>query len=202
MWGDHVFVTAAVNTKGTEEPLKPVPSYAGRSVGGPMSGRDIGSSTDPYRWVVSDVDFKSGKIRWQSTVHTGVPGRVETPEEQLRVGNARDRRRARVRVLRQRRPVRVRHERQARVVEADGAVQGAQRMGPGLVARRPQGSRLHRQRQRRSVVHRRLRRADRRGDLESQSATRAATGRRRSCGRTACAPRSSRRAPTRCGPTI
>jgi outer membrane protein assembly factor BamB len=30
VWGDHVFVTAAVNTKGTEEPLKPVPSYAGR----------------------------------------------------------------------------------------------------------------------------------------------------------------------------
>jgi outer membrane protein assembly factor BamB len=73
VWGDHVFVTAAVNTKGTEEPLKPVPSYAGRSVGGPMSGRDIGSSTDSYRWVVSDIDFKSGKVRWQSTVHTGVP---------------------------------------------------------------------------------------------------------------------------------
>jgi outer membrane protein assembly factor BamB len=73
VWGDHVFVTAAVNAKGTEEPLKPVPSYAGRSVGGPMSGRDIGSSTDPYRWVVSDIDFKSGKVRWQSTVHTAVP---------------------------------------------------------------------------------------------------------------------------------
>src|SRR5437762_14223012 len=38
VWGDHVFVTAAVNAKGTEEPLKPVPAYAGRSVGGPMSG--------------------------------------------------------------------------------------------------------------------------------------------------------------------
>ena len=73
VWGDHVFVTAAVNIKGTEEPLKPVPSYAGRSVGGPMSGRDIGSSTDPYRWVVFDIDFKSGKVRWQSTVHAGVP---------------------------------------------------------------------------------------------------------------------------------
>ena len=73
VWGDHVFVTAAVNAKGTEELLKPVPSYAGRSVGGPMSGRDIGSSTDPYRWVVSDIDFKSGKVRWQSTVHTAVP---------------------------------------------------------------------------------------------------------------------------------
>jgi len=73
VWGEHIFVTAAVNATGTEEPLKPVPSYAGRSVGGPMSGRDIGSSTDPYRWVVSDIDFKSGKVRWQSTVHTAVP---------------------------------------------------------------------------------------------------------------------------------
>ena len=73
VWGDHVFVTAAVNATGTEEPLKPVPSYAGRSVGGPMSGRDIGSSTDQHRWVVYDIDFKTGKVRWQSTVHTGVP---------------------------------------------------------------------------------------------------------------------------------
>jgi outer membrane protein assembly factor BamB len=73
VWGDHVLVTSAVNTKGTEEPLKPVPAYAGRSVGGPMSGRDIGSSTDPHRSVVFDIDFKTGKIRWQSTVHTGVP---------------------------------------------------------------------------------------------------------------------------------
>jgi outer membrane protein assembly factor BamB len=73
VWGDHVFVTAAVNATGTEEPLKPVPSYAGRSVGGPMSGRDIGSSTDQHRWVVYDIEFKTGKVRWQSTVHTGVP---------------------------------------------------------------------------------------------------------------------------------
>jgi len=62
VWGDHVFVTAAVNATGTEEPLKPVPSYAGRSVGGPMSGRDIGSSTDPHRWVLYDIEFKTGKV--------------------------------------------------------------------------------------------------------------------------------------------
>ena len=35
--GDHVFITAAVNTKGSEESLKPVPSYTPRSFGGPMS---------------------------------------------------------------------------------------------------------------------------------------------------------------------
>jgi outer membrane protein assembly factor BamB len=73
VWGDHVFITAAVNTIGTDEPLKPVPTYTARSFGGPMSGRDIGSSSDPHRWVVWDVDFKTGKIRWERTVHTGVP---------------------------------------------------------------------------------------------------------------------------------
>ena len=41
VWGDHVFITAAVNTKGSDESLKPVPAYTARSFGGPMSGRDI-----------------------------------------------------------------------------------------------------------------------------------------------------------------
>src|SRR5439155_11630502 len=46
-WGDHVFITAAVNTKGSDESLKPVPAYTARSFVGPMSGRDIGTSSDP-----------------------------------------------------------------------------------------------------------------------------------------------------------
>lgn len=73
VWGDHVFVTAVLKADGPEDPLKPVPSYAGRSVGGPMSGRDIESSTDSHRWVLYDFDLKSGKVRWQSTIHTAVP---------------------------------------------------------------------------------------------------------------------------------
>jgi len=73
VWGDHVFVTAAAKTGGADDPLMPVPSYAGRSVGGPMSGRDIGTATDEHRWVLYDIDFKTGKVRWQSTVHTAVP---------------------------------------------------------------------------------------------------------------------------------
>jgi outer membrane protein assembly factor BamB len=73
VWGEHVFVTAATKTAGADDPLQPVSSYAGRSVGGPMSGRDIGSSADEHRWVLYDVDFTTGKVRWQSTVHTGVP---------------------------------------------------------------------------------------------------------------------------------
>ena len=73
VWGDHIFITAAVNTKEAEEALKPVPAYTPRSFGGPMSGRDIGSSSDPHRWVVYDVDFKTGAIRWERTVRTAVP---------------------------------------------------------------------------------------------------------------------------------
>ena len=73
VWGDHIFVTAVVNAVGADEPLKPVPSYTSRSFGGPMSGRDIGTSPDPHRWVVYDIDFKTGKIRWERIVRTGVP---------------------------------------------------------------------------------------------------------------------------------
>ena len=71
--GDHVFITAAVNTKGSEESLKPVPSYTPRSFGGPMSGQDISTSTDAHRWVLYDVDFNTGKIRWEQTIRTSVP---------------------------------------------------------------------------------------------------------------------------------
>ena len=71
--GDHVFITAAVNTKGSEDALKPVPSYTPRSFGGPMSGQDIATSTDPHRWVLYDIDFNTGKIRWEQTVRTSVP---------------------------------------------------------------------------------------------------------------------------------
>ena len=74
VWGDHVFVTAVANDKGAEQPLKPAASYVARSNGGPMSGAAIDSPSDPHRWVVYDVDFGTGKIRWQRTVSTGVPG--------------------------------------------------------------------------------------------------------------------------------
>src|SRR4029450_8139440 len=52
--GDHVFVTSAVNTKGGEEALKDTPSYTPRSFGGPMSGRDLSTSSAPHRWMLYD----------------------------------------------------------------------------------------------------------------------------------------------------
>jgi outer membrane protein assembly factor BamB len=66
-------VTSAVNTKGGDEALKSIPSYTPRSFGGPMSGRDLTSSSDPHRWMLYDVDFKTGKVRWERAIATAVP---------------------------------------------------------------------------------------------------------------------------------
>jgi outer membrane protein assembly factor BamB len=73
VWNDHVLVTAVVNTTGSEEPLKPTGAYIGRSFDGPMTGADVGVGSVPHRWVLYDVDFKTGTIQWQTVVHTSVP---------------------------------------------------------------------------------------------------------------------------------
>ncbi len=88
-----------------------------------------------------------------------------------------------------------------RLVEAARPVQDAQRVGHGGVARSPPRSRLHRQRQRRAVVPGRVRQADRRRSVAREPRRGHATGRRRSSGSTTAAPRSSPRAPARCGRT-
>jgi outer membrane protein assembly factor BamB len=73
VWGDHVFVVSAVNTRQPSQPLNAVATYLARSLGGPMTGNDISQPTDEHRWVVYDVDFKTGKIRWERTIHAAVP---------------------------------------------------------------------------------------------------------------------------------
>lgn len=72
VWGDHVIVTTAVNTK-AEEPLRPVGEYVPRSFGGTMAAGDLSRSTDVHKWFVYDVDFKTGKIRWQREVQQAAP---------------------------------------------------------------------------------------------------------------------------------
>ena len=88
------------------------------------------------------------------------PGRA--PEELVRVRDAGHRRRARVRVPRLRRALRLRHDGTASLGEAHGRAEDAHRLGHGGLAGPPRRPPLHRQRQRRPVVHRRLRCADRR----------------------------------------
>jgi outer membrane protein assembly factor BamB len=72
VWGDHVFVTTAINTAG-ETPLRPTPEYISRSGGGTMTAKDLETATTPLRWVVYDIDFKTGKVRWEREVGRGVP---------------------------------------------------------------------------------------------------------------------------------
>ena len=62
VWGDHIFLTAGVNT-GAPEPFK----------AGPLRGGDIVKPAAPYRWMVYDVSLQTGKIRWQQEVRAGLP---------------------------------------------------------------------------------------------------------------------------------
>jgi outer membrane protein assembly factor BamB len=73
VWGDHVIVTTAVNTR-AEEPLRPVGEYVPRSFGGTMAAADLSKSADTHKWFVYDIDFRTGKIRWQREVRQSVPG--------------------------------------------------------------------------------------------------------------------------------
>jgi hypothetical protein len=56
VWGDHVFVTSAVNSEKAEPPKPGL--YLGVST----------PSTAPHRWMVYDIDFSSGRIRWAKEV--------------------------------------------------------------------------------------------------------------------------------------
>ncbi|MAE63596.1 MAG: hypothetical protein CMJ18_04940 [Phycisphaeraceae bacterium] len=62
VWGDRVFITSALRQRG-DSALK-TGLYG-----------DIGSvdEDDDHQWVLYCLDFKSGEMRWQTTVHTGVP---------------------------------------------------------------------------------------------------------------------------------
>ena len=72
VWDDHVFVITAINTIEAEK-LLPVSAYVARSGGGPMTFQDISKPSAPYRWVLYDIDFKRGQIRWTREVAKAVP---------------------------------------------------------------------------------------------------------------------------------
>ncbi|MGQ0734003.1 MAG: outer membrane protein assembly factor BamB family protein [Acidobacteriota bacterium] len=73
VWGEHVFVLTAINTRHPMQPLNAVGTYLARSLGGPMTGGDITQPADEHRWVLYDVDVQTGKVRWERTISTGVP---------------------------------------------------------------------------------------------------------------------------------
>jgi hypothetical protein len=74
VWGDHVFVTTAINTLETEALLS-VASYVSRSNGGTMTFMDIAKPSAPHRWVLYDIDFTTGRVRWERVVRSGVPAK-------------------------------------------------------------------------------------------------------------------------------
>jgi hypothetical protein len=62
VWEDHIFVTTAIPS-GDEPP--PV-----RGQAGPENSR---KSANEHRWMLYDVDFKSGRIRWEREIARAVP---------------------------------------------------------------------------------------------------------------------------------
>ncbi len=73
VWGDHVFVLTSTAVSGPEIQIQPVENYRARSLGGAMTRADVTEVSDPLRWVLYDVDFETGAIRWEHTLHTAVP---------------------------------------------------------------------------------------------------------------------------------
>jgi outer membrane protein assembly factor BamB len=63
----------AINSQQPVQPLNAVGTYLARSLGGPMTGNDITNPTDEYRWVLYDVDFQTGKVRWSRDVLAAIP---------------------------------------------------------------------------------------------------------------------------------
>jgi outer membrane protein assembly factor BamB len=64
VWGDHVFLTTAIST-GVEAPPT-------KGLYDPSEGHGKLRSPAPQKWIVYDVDFKTGKIRWQRELRSAV----------------------------------------------------------------------------------------------------------------------------------
>lgn len=78
VWDDHVFVTTVISNEAPPTPGldiiedgKPVSYEAGMRA-------PINQST--HRWMVYDIDFKTGKKRWERELHTGEPLAAKHPK--------------------------------------------------------------------------------------------------------------------------
>ncbi len=65
VWGDHVFVTSAVSAGKEAAPVK------GLYDPGDEHGKTKAAAE--HRWVMHDIDFKSGKTRWTREMQIGTP---------------------------------------------------------------------------------------------------------------------------------
>ena len=76
VWEEHVFVLTVMPASSEDsllQPVQPTETYRARSLGGSMTGADIVKPTDNLEWVLFDVDFDTGDVRWRQTLHTAVP---------------------------------------------------------------------------------------------------------------------------------
>src|SRR5262249_27316618 len=62
VWGESIFLTSVISSSEGEKPKK-----------GLYFGGERPTPTDPHRWMVYCVDFKTGKIRWEREVYKGPP---------------------------------------------------------------------------------------------------------------------------------
>ncbi|MGD1090826.1 MAG: PQQ-binding-like beta-propeller repeat protein [Bryobacteraceae bacterium] len=65
VWDDHIFITSAISAGQETPPTK------GLYDPGDEHGKTKSSAVQ--RWMVYDIDFKTGKIRWQRELHSGAP---------------------------------------------------------------------------------------------------------------------------------
>ncbi len=66
VWDEHIFVTTAISA--AEDEVQPIPGLydPGEHNGSvPASGE--------HRWMVFDIDFETGAVRWAKELHRGVP---------------------------------------------------------------------------------------------------------------------------------
>jgi len=64
VWGDHMFVTTVVDA--TSPALAPPPGLYG------ATGADV-PPTAPHRWMVYDIDVRTGSVRWEREVRHAAP---------------------------------------------------------------------------------------------------------------------------------
>jgi outer membrane protein assembly factor BamB len=65
VWDDHVFVTSAISSAQEPSPT--------RGLADPTADNGRMKSPASHRWMVYDVDFRTGKIRWEREIRSGPP---------------------------------------------------------------------------------------------------------------------------------
>ena len=65
VWDDHIFLTAAISAGTEPSPIRGL--YSGRGVPG------VQETSAVHRWMLYDVDFATGRIRWERELARTVP---------------------------------------------------------------------------------------------------------------------------------